>query len=103
MSKTACNLTTLLLPALFILFSAPLAASAADASCLELVRTHCLICHQETRICQKISKNKGTRAWKNTIKSMVRHGAQVSKKNQKLLADCLSTPDAGIRELCPKK
>ncbi len=104
MNNTTCNLTKLFIPTLFILFSTPLAASASsDESCLDRVRSNCLDCHQETRICQKIRKNKNTGAWKKTIKSMVRNGAQVSKDDHKLLADCLSAPDAGIRELCPKK
>ncbi len=104
MTRTSCKLTQLLLPTLFLILSTPLAASAASGtSCVERVKSKCLECHHETRICQKINKDKGKGSWKRTLKSMIRNGAKVSKADQKLLVDCLRTPDAEIRELCPAK
>ena len=93
-----------LLTVIFFLFFSPVSVSvASDVSCADLVKTNCLSCHSETRICQKIKKGKGKGAWKNTMQSMIRNGANVSKSEQKLLITCLSKPDSGIRNLCPMK
>jgi hypothetical protein len=87
---------------LFILFPAA-ALSAENDTCTPLVTTHCIKCHFETRICQKVGKNKGGGAWKRTIKAMVRNGAQVSKQDQQALVACFSDPHPEIQELCRKK
>lgn len=71
-----------------------------DEICKTLVLTKCIDCHFETRICQKIQKNKGKRSWKRTIKSMVRHGTKLNKEEQKVLVQCFVTRDTSILSLC---
>ncbi len=91
----------LLCGSLFLSMILPGAAqTAASENCSQLVRKHCLSCHSETRICQKIKKNKGKRAWKRTIKRMTRHGAQIEKKDIKELTACLSSDGITVPTLC---
>ncbi len=91
--------TTLLALSLFILlFAAP--ASAGQESCVELLKSKCLHCHYETRICSKLKRKAGKRAWNGTIGSMIRHGAEVNKDERKQLANCLGDRDTEILEFC---
>ena len=92
-------LTILLLQ--FFIFLPSTAASAP--ACAELVKSKCLSCHLETRICGKVKKRKGISSWKTTIKSMVRHGADLSKSEQKRLVACLKKPHIEVLELCGMK
>ena len=94
----------LLLPffLLQIFFVVPLSAASVP-TCAELVKSKCLACHLETRICQKIKKRRGKSSWKSTIKSMVRHGAKLSKPEQKQIANCLRKPDSEVLEFCGMK
>ncbi len=78
----------------------PSTVIAAPLNCGELVKNKCIKCHYETRICQKVKKGRGKGSWKNTIKSMLRHGAVLSKAEQKDLVVCLSTADGKVLELC---
>jgi len=94
----------LMLPILLLHFFIVLPSTAASASvCAELVKSKCLSCHLETRICQKVKKRKGKSSWKSTIKSMVRHGADLSKPEQKQIANCLRKPDSEVLEFCGMK
>lgn len=77
-----------------------ISASQANDSCRDLAQKKCVTCHFETRICQKIQKNKGKVSWKRTIKSMIRHGAQLNAKEQKILITCFSGPDSSILSFC---
>ncbi|RUM33351.1 MAG: hypothetical protein DSY50_08370 [Desulfobulbus sp.] len=72
----------------------------ADQACTDLVKKNCLSCHFETRICQKIKKQRGKRSWKRTVKSMVRHGANIEKSEQRQLITCLSKKGMPIQQLC---
>ncbi len=81
---------------LFISFS----VAGADESCGSLMQDRCLSCHFETRICQKLQKNKGKRSWKRTVKSMIRHGAELTSDEQKALVLCFANKDAEILSLC---
>jgi hypothetical protein len=85
-----------------IFFVVPSSAASAPA-CAELVKSKCLSCHLETRICQKVKKRKGKSSWKSTIKSMVRHGADLSKSEQKRIVTCLRKPDSEVLEFCGLK
>ena len=78
----------------------PISVAGAEQSCGTLMEGRCLSCHFETRICQKLRKNKGRRSWKRTIKSMVRHGAELTVDEQKHLAQCFAEKDAEILSLC---
>ena len=85
-----------------IFFVVPSSAASAPA-CAELVKSKCLSCHLETMICQKVKKRKGKSSWKSTIKSMVRHGADLSKSEQKRIVTCLRKPDSEVLEFCGLK
>jgi len=85
---------------LFSFLPASPAIAEATASCKSLMENKCLACHFETRICRKIKKNKGTRSWKRTIKSMIRHGAEVHGDEQKTLISCFVDMDKDILSFC---
>lgn len=102
--KTIRSLT--ILPAAFLLqlYLVQLSFAVTEApACGELVKNECTTCHFETRICQKVKKRKGKGSWKRTITSMVRHGADIGKEEQKRLLNCLSKPDSEVLELCGMK
>ena len=69
-------------------------------TCGDLVRAKCIRCHFETRICNKLKKKKGKSSWKRTIKSMMRHGTELSRTQQKALITCLAGRDASLDALC---
>jgi hypothetical protein len=81
----------------------PPSSAASVPACAELVKSKCLSCHLETRICRKVKKRRGKSSWKTTIKSMVRHGADLSKSEQKRLVTCLKKPRSEILEFCGLK
>ena len=96
------SLLFLIMFCLVLLLPAVSRTSAAETApnCAELLKGKCLLCHHETRICRKIRQDKGKGSWKRTIKSMIRHGAAVNKKEQDQLVNCLSKPDIEIKKLC---
>lgn len=65
-----------------------LSAKAANEGCLELIMNNCTSCHYQTRICEKIDK-KSKRAWKKSIKRMLRYGLKMDKRTQGKAVDCL--------------
>jgi hypothetical protein len=85
-----------------IFFVVPSSAASAP-TCTELVKSKCLSCHLETRICQKVKKRKGKSSWKTTIKSMVRHGADLNKSEQKRIVSCLKKPSSEVLDFCGMK
>jgi hypothetical protein len=85
-----------------MLFCLSPAAAAEEVSCTTMVKTTCTRCHSETRICQKVQKDKGKGAWKRTVKRMISHGAVAGEDEKTRLITCLSTPDPAIREFCTK-
>ncbi len=101
--KNIC--VTFLFPAVFIgglFYFSPTSSALAEAatSCKSLMENKCLVCHLETRICRKITKNKGTRSWKRSIKSMIRHGAEINSDEQKTLISCFVNKDREILSFC---
>lgn len=60
----------------------------ADEECLELLEQKCTSCHYNTRICKKLEK-KNKRAWKSTVKRMLRYGLKLDKQEQEKSVDCL--------------
>lgn len=88
---------------LFLLFLISPAIAAPANSCKYLMENRCLECHFETRICQKIAKNKGKRSWKRTIKSMIRHGAELTAAEQTTLIGCFVDQDPEILSFCGMK
>lgn len=86
------------LPLFLLLLAAP--ASAGQKSCVELLKSRCLECHYETRICSKLKRRASTRAWNGTIGAMIRHGAKVNKEERKQLASCLGGGDKEVLKFC---
>ena len=70
-----------------------------DASCKTLLLTKCDSCHYLTRVCYRLGK-KSKRGWKRTLKSMIRKGTQLTMKEQKLLLECLSSPEGEAQSTC---
>ncbi len=60
----------------------------AEEECLELLEQQCTSCHYNTRICKKLEK-KNKRAWKKTVKRMLRYGLKMDKQEQEKSVDCL--------------
>ena len=73
-------------------------ASAQD-TCETLLDTKCASCHYLTRVCQVLGK-KSKRAWKRSIKNMVRYGTKLSREEQKILLDCLSKAPPRDKRVC---
>ena len=101
--KKYCPLIFLVTIFLLHFFLVPPSSAASVPSCAELVKNKCLSCHLETRICRKVENKKGKSAWKTTLKSMVRHGADLGKSEQKRLVTCLKKPHSEVLELCGMK
>ena len=101
--KNCFPLVVLLTFFLLQFFLVPPSSVASVPTCAELVKSKCLSCHLETRICQKVKKRKGKSSWKRTIKSMVRHGADLSKSEQKRIVTCLRKPSSEVLDFCGMK
>ena len=74
-------------------------AGHAEEDCGSLITGRCEGCHYKTRICQALGKKSRSR-WKRTVKAMVKKGAILSGKEQKILVRCLSNPDPAVVGLC---
>jgi len=98
--NNSCPLIFLLTIFLLQFFIVAPSSVASVPTCTELVKSKCLSCHLETRICRKVKKRKGKNAWKTTIKSMVRHGTDLSKSEQKRLVNCLKNPHSEVLDYC---
>jgi hypothetical protein len=70
-----------------------------DTNCAVLLLSKCDSCHYLTRVCYRLGK-KSKRGWKSTLKVMIRRGAQLTKKEQKVLLECLSSPDGEAQSTC---
>jgi hypothetical protein len=71
----------------FMIFLASSTVQAAE-QCLEQLEQKCTSCHYNTRICKKLEK-KNKRAWKSTVKRMLRYGMKLEKQEQEKIIDCL--------------
>ncbi len=74
-------------------------AGHAAEECGPLISGRCENCHYKTRICQALGKKSRSR-WKRTVKAMVKKGALLSGKEQKILVRCLSKPDPEVVRFC---
>ncbi len=74
-------------------------ATSTNGDCQATINAKCVKCHYKTRICDALG-TKSKRKWKRTIKFMVKQGAQLSKEEQVLVADCLSTMPKGSDIVC---
>ncbi len=78
---------------------ASLAAAKKSDACADLLMERCTQCHYVTRVCQQLGKKSKWR-WKKTLKNMVRHGAKLSKAEQKKLVNCLFRQSSAIIATC---
>ena len=74
-------------------------AHSAEQTCLEKLEKDCTSCHYNTRICKKIEK-KSKRAWKSTVKRMLRYGMKMDKKEQSDIVDCLLELKKDSEQFC---
>ena len=84
---------------LTISFTATGQILAKEEQCAPLIDSKCTTCHYKSRICKKLGK-KNKRKWKRTIKNMLRHGATISKDEQKTLLECLVKAPQGAEYIC---
>jgi len=59
-------------------------------SCHKVLNAKCVECHSTATSCAKIGQSEEW--WLRTIDAMVKLGADVSKRERKVLATCLSNP-----------
>ena len=69
-------------------------------SCHKVINAKCIECHSATTTCTKIGQSEEW--WLRTIDAMAILGAEVSKGERKILAECLSTPAEAKDELICK-
>ena len=74
-------------------------ARSAEQTCLEKLEKDCTGCHYNTRICKKITK-KNKRAWKSTVKRMLRYGMKMDKQEQSDIVDCLLELKKDSEQFC---
>jgi hypothetical protein len=68
-------------------------------SCHNVVNAKCIECHSTETSCTKIGQSEDW--WLRTIDAMVKLGADVSKQERKVLAECLSNPsEANLEIIC---
>ncbi len=70
-----------------------------DTNCATLLLTKCDSCHYLTRVCYRLGK-KSKRGWKSTLKVMIRIGVQLTMQEQKVLLECLSSPEGEAQSTC---
>lgn len=69
-------------------------------SCHKVLKAKCVECHSTATSCAKIGQSEEW--WLRTIDAMVQLGADVSKHERKVLAECLSNPSEANEELICK-
>jgi len=74
-------------------------SGSEDTSCATLLLTKCDSCHYLTRVCYRLGK-KSKRGWKSTLNAMIRKGAQLTMTEQKVLLECLSSPEGEAQSTC---
>ena len=78
----------LIATAMALMVSLACPPAQAGEECLELLEQKCTSCHYNTRICKKLEK-KNMRAWKKSVKRMLRYGLKLDKQEQEKIIDCL--------------
>jgi len=84
---------------LFLLPAAGAFGKEKDSACIALLVDKCRECHYMTRICQSLDK-KSKWAWKRTIRTMVKRGAQLSRMQEEQILNCLSSKAADVVAFC---
>jgi len=73
--------------------------SPSKAVCTSIVDTKCVRCHYKTRICDALG-TKSIRKWKQTIKFMVKQGAELTEDEKSKVVACLSSLPEGSDIVC---
>ena len=94
--KKRITTIALICSALLLLTSAK---GLAAEPCTELILENCTRCHYSTRICEKLGK-KSKRAWKSTMKRMVRYGLALDKDIMKEITNCLVDMPPETKGVC---
>ena len=71
----------------------------AEAVCISLVDAKCVKCHYKTRICDALG-TKSVGKWKQSIKFMIKQGAELSADEQVKVIACLSSLPKGADIIC---
>jgi hypothetical protein len=90
---------TLLVLLVFTALLPPISVPASDMDCTAKVMASCTSCHYQTRICEKLGE-KNRRAWKTTIKRMLRYGLVLDEAGQSSMLDCLVALEKDKSKLC---
>ncbi|MDD2463059.1 MAG: hypothetical protein PHI97_03615 [Desulfobulbus sp.] len=76
-----------------------LAGCQSGESCQEILKSRCMKCHSHSTSCAKVGESE--QQWLKMIDAMVKLGADISKKERKTLARCLSNPSGtDVEEFC---
>ncbi|MGD9948579.1 MAG: hypothetical protein AB7U29_08890 [Desulfobulbus sp.] len=76
-----------------------LAGCHSGESCQEVLKVKCMQCHSYSTSCAKVGESEGR--WREILDAMVKLGADISKKERKTLARCLSNPSGtDVEEFC---
>ncbi len=70
----------------------------AEGECGKLIQQKCQSCHSLARTCAGLGRDK--RQWQHTIKKMAAYDRTITRKEQKLLINCLSKQKKDVSELC---
>jgi hypothetical protein len=79
--------------------SSEVGGASAGTDCQSIIDNKCVKCHYKTRICDALG-TKSKRKWKRTIKFMVKQGAILSKDEQNIVTECLSSMPKGSDIVC---
>jgi hypothetical protein len=71
----------------------------SKAVCRSIVDSKCVKCHYKTRICNALG-TKSIRKWKQTVKFMIRLGADLTEDEINKVIDCLSSLPEGSDAVC---
>ncbi|MBU0675070.1 MAG: hypothetical protein KJ950_10540 [Proteobacteria bacterium] len=75
-------------------------AVAAESRCTEILGDTCLNCHGEEKFCPLLGKS--LKFWKATLDLMEANGAELSKDEFALVAECLSLPAPEAKAFCKR-
>ena len=76
------------------------ALSTGDGgTCATLLTTKCTVCHNTTRICEKLGKKSKAR-WQRTVERMIERGATLTAEEETTMLDCLDNGVNVLHDVC---
>ncbi|MGB6289913.1 MAG: hypothetical protein WBD61_03465 [Desulfobulbales bacterium] len=79
--------------------TADIGEAPSAAVCKSIVDVKCVQCHYKTRICDALG-TKSVGKWKQSIKFMIKQGAQLTEDEQNKVVACLSSLPRGSEVVC---